>query len=395
LTVEKKEKNSDDTCLTIVSLPMEQDTSDQLKNHFSKYGIVTFLHIIPKTKRAMIQFATNVDARKAIQSPEPVLNNRFIRVIWSSDKEKSLIERLKKEEEVARIPKTEEEIEKMKQEHQKMKEETKNELLLLIRQTIEIMGQKKLVWDKMNALISTSPAEDPKIEALNQKLYDLTKTLTREMKELRTTIAKNTYVLEINPKQNENNDEGNDEGLVQAVKQDLLKFETWKTDINTKRLEFRGSGRRGRGRGRGRGSSRGRGTPRGRGRRRGRGRGRGNFKSMSLDNRTTSIKISDLVKEEIDIEGLTEHFNKYGMVKDMTLSGDDVIVTFQSWNEAQMALTHGRNYKEKQLNMSWDSSPSKNDSSEEMENSQDYEENAEGTVIQEFFNQSDSSSSSV
>lgn len=72
------------TKLAIGQIPPELNNISKLNQHFCKFGTIVNLQVAYNNdpEGALIQFATPEEARRAIQSTEAVLNNRFIRVHW-------------------------------------------------------------------------------------------------------------------------------------------------------------------------------------------------------------------------------------------------------------------------------------------------------------------------
>ncbi|KAG7482698.1 RNA-binding 26 isoform X1 [Solea senegalensis] len=72
------------TKLLVRQIPPELNNISKLNEHFSKFGTIVNLQVAYQNnpEAALIQFATPDEARRAIQSIEAVLNNRFIRVHW-------------------------------------------------------------------------------------------------------------------------------------------------------------------------------------------------------------------------------------------------------------------------------------------------------------------------
>uniref|UniRef100_A0A8C6SJZ2 RNA binding motif protein 26 n=1 Tax=Neogobius melanostomus TaxID=47308 RepID=A0A8C6SJZ2_9GOBI len=70
--------------LLVRQIPSELNNISKLNEHFSKFGTIVNLQVAFQNdpEAAVIQFASPDEAKRAIQSPEAVLNNRFIRVYW-------------------------------------------------------------------------------------------------------------------------------------------------------------------------------------------------------------------------------------------------------------------------------------------------------------------------
>uniref|UniRef100_A0A3Q3DQF6 RNA binding motif protein 26 n=1 Tax=Hippocampus comes TaxID=109280 RepID=A0A3Q3DQF6_HIPCM len=76
--------NSPNTKLLVRQIPSELNNISKLNEHFSKFGTIVNLQVAYQNdpEGALIQFASPDEAKRAIQSTEAVLNNRFIRVHW-------------------------------------------------------------------------------------------------------------------------------------------------------------------------------------------------------------------------------------------------------------------------------------------------------------------------
>ncbi|XP_056097515.1 RNA-binding protein 26 isoform X1 [Rhinichthys klamathensis goyatoka] len=72
------------TKLAIRQIPHELNNISKLNEHFSKFGTIVNLQVAYNNdpEGALIQFASPEEAKRAMQSTEAVLNNRFIRVHW-------------------------------------------------------------------------------------------------------------------------------------------------------------------------------------------------------------------------------------------------------------------------------------------------------------------------
>ncbi|XP_063738098.1 RNA-binding protein 26 isoform X2 [Eleginops maclovinus] len=70
--------------LLVRQIPSELNNISKLNEHFSKFGTIVNLQVAFQNdpEGALIQFASPDEAKRAMQSTEAVLNNRFIRVHW-------------------------------------------------------------------------------------------------------------------------------------------------------------------------------------------------------------------------------------------------------------------------------------------------------------------------
>ncbi|XP_029604936.1 RNA-binding protein 26 isoform X2 [Salmo trutta] len=75
------------TKLAVRQIPQGLNNISKLNEHFSKFGTIVNLQVTygNDPEGALIQFDSHEEAKRALQSPEAVLNNRFIRVLWHCD----------------------------------------------------------------------------------------------------------------------------------------------------------------------------------------------------------------------------------------------------------------------------------------------------------------------
>ena len=73
------------TKLVIDRIPVESCTIAAVHEHFSRFGTIVNIDLMPELGRARIQFATAEEAKAAHESPEVIFNNRFVKVFWDTD----------------------------------------------------------------------------------------------------------------------------------------------------------------------------------------------------------------------------------------------------------------------------------------------------------------------
>ncbi|CAG8507982.1 10464_t:CDS:2 [Ambispora leptoticha] len=74
--------------LVVENIPAENCTIDKVNEFFKKFGTITNINVDPSFQKAIIQFSTSQEASKAYNSPEPIFDNRFVKVYWhKTDKE--------------------------------------------------------------------------------------------------------------------------------------------------------------------------------------------------------------------------------------------------------------------------------------------------------------------
>ena len=74
--------------LAVRNIPATLNTITHLNGHFSRYGNLVNVQVQFEgdPSSALITFANNEDATLAFNSSEAVMNNRFIKMFWHTDK---------------------------------------------------------------------------------------------------------------------------------------------------------------------------------------------------------------------------------------------------------------------------------------------------------------------
>jgi len=82
--------NNQNTSLVVKKIPIDLNTVDKLRQHFCKFGQLMDIVCNYENNKdsALIVFATNPQAFAAFKSPQPVFNNRFIRLYWLNNYQK-------------------------------------------------------------------------------------------------------------------------------------------------------------------------------------------------------------------------------------------------------------------------------------------------------------------
>lgn len=71
------------TTLCVMEVPPELNTIEHLKEHFGKFGTVTGVVIKLDQKYSFVTMQTHEQAVAALESPDAVLGNRFVRLNWA------------------------------------------------------------------------------------------------------------------------------------------------------------------------------------------------------------------------------------------------------------------------------------------------------------------------
>ncbi|CAJ0565375.1 unnamed protein product, partial [Mesorhabditis spiculigera] len=74
-------------CLEVRNIPIELNTIDKLNAHFAQFGKIANLQVQyqGESQAALVTFFTKFEANNAYKSPDPIFNNRFIKVFWHND----------------------------------------------------------------------------------------------------------------------------------------------------------------------------------------------------------------------------------------------------------------------------------------------------------------------
>ncbi|OLL23222.1 putative RNA-binding protein [Neolecta irregularis DAH-3] len=70
------------TSLIVQNIPAEKLDQSLVEQFFSNFGTLESLTMQPEFNQAVIKFAKYHDAKRAYDSPEPIFNNRFVKVFW-------------------------------------------------------------------------------------------------------------------------------------------------------------------------------------------------------------------------------------------------------------------------------------------------------------------------
>lgn len=79
---ENEERVARDT-ITVDRIPQECCNKKALIEYFRRFGVVEYVKVNEKNRKAEIKFEYPEDARDAIACPDAVLGNRFVRIFWS------------------------------------------------------------------------------------------------------------------------------------------------------------------------------------------------------------------------------------------------------------------------------------------------------------------------
>jgi len=239
----------------------------------------------------------------------------------------------------------------MIEEKKKKKDDAKKKLIEVTQKKIEATKKKRELTESLIVASKQNNISEEKKQELSKQISILEEELKQELKEVAelSTLLKK----EVKDKEKSTSFRGRSRGI--------------------RGLRIRG----------GRGS-------RGRGSRGGRGRAyiKDVMSSMTLDNRTTSFRLSGMPEGNLNVDLLKEHFMQYGKVVDVTIQGSDAIIKMDTRKEAQQALAKGSVINDFKPRISWYMEPSKiNEEEGEIieENIHQNIDDGDGPVVEEVF----------
>uniref|UniRef100_A0A3P8XAF7 RNA binding motif protein 26 n=1 Tax=Esox lucius TaxID=8010 RepID=A0A3P8XAF7_ESOLU len=403
------------TKLAVRQIPPELNNISKLNEHFSKFGTIVNLQVAygGDAESALVQFSCHDEARAAMQSPQAVLNNRFIRVHWHRDDgpgqghqgppppqplmqsatslKQSVKDRLgplpadssepaqdsstasqvftytgltktvynmaamkaaQKTALFAGASATEEAL-KNKQEAIRLQQEMRKKKQEILEKHIET---QKLLICKLEKNKSMKP-EDKSV--MMTTLETLINSITKLQEEIKANP--NPAAIHSLPKSKA-------QAQRELLDTELDLYQKTQSGEDTAQLKIRytqlqleaakrgillpGRGRGGHARGRGALRSRGRG-----GRGRGRGRGRGLPVHSTVDHRPRALEISGF--SDADRQDLLPHFAQFGEIEDCVVEETSclAVITYRSRLEAEQAAVHGVRLNNSDLRLSWHKPP--------------------------------------
>ncbi|XP_029354260.1 RNA-binding protein 26 isoform X5 [Echeneis naucrates] len=395
---------SPNTKLHVRQIPHELNNISKLNEHFSKFGTIVNLQVAfhNDPEGALIQFASPDAAKRAMQSTEAVLNNRFIRVHWfrddGSDGQTHSQQQPQQQQPMVKQPatslkqsikdrlgpmlpgnlepsqdssiacqvfstsvgltktvynpaalkaaqKTSEEVLKKKQEALKLQQDVRKKKQEILEKHIET---QKLLISKLEKNKAMKAEDKAKIM---ETLGILTKSITKLQEEIKGISSSNNLLRTAKSKaqaQKELLDAELDLYKKSQAGEDtaMLKIKYTQLQIEAAKRGLLSPGR-GRGvpaRGRGALRARGRGT---------RGRGRGAPVHAVVDHRPRALEISGF--SEADRVELLPHFAQFGEIEDCQIDESNLtaVITYKTRAEAEQAALHGVRFNNQTLHLAW------------------------------------------
>ncbi|KAK6346852.1 hypothetical protein TWF696_006958 [Orbilia brochopaga] len=283
--------------LVVECIPDDKLDEQSIHGYFVTFGPIESVEMRPEKKLAILKFENHEDARKAYNSPEPIFNNRFVKVYWlkaDSEGQQNQLQSGDSQQQPDEMEIDMEDFQRKQTEAQKAYDEKQ--------------AKKKEI--------------DDQAKRLDELRADLLRRQEEEKKKLLAKLAKKHALKEAtngaSSNQEPNNKEAKTAQQTAALKAQLeaLEAEATSLGIDHSKLDeplpdfHPPSYSRGRGAFRARGgfgaySTRGTYAPRGRAggafaAYRGRGRGAPMAKKMTLDNRTKTVMVNGVSDDGIE-----------------------------------------------------------------------------------------------
>uniref|UniRef100_A0A8B9RFC8 RNA binding motif protein 26 n=1 Tax=Astyanax mexicanus TaxID=7994 RepID=A0A8B9RFC8_ASTMX len=397
------------TKLAIRQIPPELNNISKLNEHFCKFGTIVNLQVAYNNdpEGALIQFASPEEAKRAIQSTEAVLNNRFIKVHWHREDEpapspapttnvqqpqqpaatslkQSVKDRLgplpsgnteplqdpssppqvfststgltktfynpaalKTGQKGASFgtPVSPEDALKKKQETLRLQQDVRKKKQEILEKHIET---QKLLISKLEKNKSMKPEDKAQVM---QTLTTLTNSISKLQEEIKGISSTNTLQTCIKTKAQAQKELLDTE--LDLYKKTQAGEDTAQLKLKYTQLQLEAAKRGLLTPGRGRGAhTRGRGVLRGRGRGI-RGRARGVPTHAVVDHRPRALEISGFTEaERVD---LLPHFAQFGDIEDCQMEDSSLsaIITYRTRAEAELAAVHGLKLNNHELHLAW------------------------------------------
>uniref|UniRef100_A0A8C2BAW3 RNA-binding protein 26 n=1 Tax=Cyprinus carpio TaxID=7962 RepID=A0A8C2BAW3_CYPCA len=430
--------SSANTKLAIRQIPPELNNISKLNEHFSKFGTIVNLQVAYNNdpEGALIQFASPEEARRAMQSTEAVLNNRFIRVHWHREDthttphpgiqtaqepavttpKQSVKDRLgplptahpepshnpggapqvfststgltktvynpaalkagQKGAPFGSATVSAEDVLKRKQEALKLQQDVRKKKQEILEKHIQT---QKLLISKLEKNRSMK-AEDKAL--IMQTLTTFTNSITKLQEEMKGLSGANALRTTLKSKAQAQKELLDTE--LDLYKKMQAGEDTAELKIKYTQLQLEAAKRGLLTPGRGRGAH-----GRGRGALRSRGRGRGVPTHSVVDHRTRALEISGFT--EADRVDLLPHFAQYGEIEDCQMEDSSLsaIITYKTRAEAEQAAVHGVRFNNQELRLAWHKSTASLNTTDPDEVEPEDEEFPEGSLVDDSLLQDD------
>ncbi|PRP82319.1 second mitotic wave missing-like [Planoprotostelium fungivorum] len=352
------EDHPDNTTVVVLQIPDHLNTAEGLFNHFKQFGPIVQTKPRLDGNKAYVQYENHADAIKALESPEAVLGNRFIKVFWAKRPENKPNNHPNYNQPnqapphyhqqphhppapVQLPPRAAMQLTNKPPPSSTTQKSEKDKELLRVKEEKRRhqLEQTKLLLDQI------SKVKDPTAKAeLVTKLNQLTNTVAE-------SIAKDSQSMKVPEKEEKKEENVSERERLQKRLESLTNIATnmginvgdnGQTTTMATPAPLYGTPTSGYVRGGYGGGYRGRGRG-----------GRGGHIGMTLDNRTTSLRIQPVPEDLTEGETLLNHLKTFGEVTSSHLNGNIMTVQYKNRKSAEMALNKGKTINGHTLPMKW------------------------------------------
>jgi RNA-binding protein 26 len=367
------------TTLLIANIPQDLNSIERLHNHFKKFGTIVNIQVKLSSSKAFVQFSQHSEAEQALQSPEAVFGNRFIKVFWSSRFQHDNYPRPHHQQQGApnvnphvnpqldmkepqKAPKPEDAAPSSSQPTQQVVEAPKPKkdmIKELLKKKEEIRNlqikQQKEILEKLSSAKNMDPQEKQKLVA---RLNSLTESIKASLQKDSTLLSQAAQPPKpLKQKKLEKEKELLDRELdtitqvqpptpatapvtTAAPAKDVSTLQALKNKLSTLQQQAASMGLL---KQQGQGKKFAQARPR-----------------MVLDNRTTTLRVDNLpqaLRENGNL--LRTHFQGFGEITSITKGEkeDSVLVQFAARRAAELAVKHGKTYENHPLGIAWYNPP--------------------------------------
>ncbi|KAI9315620.1 hypothetical protein BX666DRAFT_2028518 [Dichotomocladium elegans] len=326
------------TTLVVENIPPEFCDISKVNEYFKKFGSITNISVQGRLSKATVQFSNNAEANAAYNSPDPIFDNRFVKVYWFKEEDQKnagsvtsggsssnsgaptpsskpvVPQRRANEPDPEEVAARAAELAKEREEKQKRHQERMKAILEVQKQREQLL-QKQITEQKrlMEKLSNQNMSQEEKKEllaALRNIQNDINTTRSDAAEDSRA--GANTSSEDLRAK--------------------LVKVEAEAAALG---IPVHGPSTRGRG------GYYGSGWP----------RGRGGLTRYTLDNRPTRILVKDI--SSIEKDDVKKHFGQFGRITGFETVQEGVIIQYAQRFEAEKAMNGGANSPFGNLTLSW------------------------------------------
>ncbi|KAG2382337.1 hypothetical protein C9374_005539 [Naegleria lovaniensis] len=308
--------------IMLTGVPFESNRLHKMYHFFKRFGPIKNIMIKQHNGRAFIQFVNKEDAQQALQSPDAILDNRFIQSAWAKRTAAEMVLEHGSSE---------------KEENPEQKTEVLKQTSEVSKKAEEILSKQLEMYKSLEQKLEQSEGEQKKqlAEMLKQLAKSIEETLAHQKNILGKAQEIGKTKLEqklefFKRKKEELKDQSLDEGLKQI------------TEASPSLASS---------------SSAGRGAPS----LRGRGAALVSGRSLVKDNKSTTLYVTNIPESKRTQDDIRSHFSKFGNVENVEVLNDGAcLVKYRFRSEGIKASKEGTVLDGNTLDFKWKEEPKPN-----------------------------------